>query len=382
MSKDDKESAGKPKGKALLIFPLAVFICIGVYAAFVYMGKNDVTTEDAYVEGNIVPVSSQISGTVVKINADNTDYVKQGDVLVGINQTDSRIALDKASAQLASSIRSVRNQFATVEELKAAIAVKQSDYNQALGDFKRRSGLSRKYVISEEDMSHSSDAVNSAKAALQVAQRQYQAELTLTDNTTPDTHPDVLTAKAALRSAYIDYHRTKVVAPVSGFIAQRTVQVGQHLSAGSSLMSVIPLDDVWVTANFKETQMGQLRTDQPVTLVSDAYGGKITYHGKVMGVEPGTGSAFSLLPASNATGNWIKVVQRVPVRIELDKKEVEKYPLRPGLSMKVSVNVTNAGDESLHTLKDKPRQSWHTPVYDDEEQAADNLIKEIVAQNE
>lgn len=382
MSNEQPKSAPTQKRSALLIFPLAVLVCLVVYATFILIGKNDVSTEDAYVEGNVVQISSQISGTVTTINADNTDYVNTGDVLVGINQTDTRIALDKASAELASSIRSVRNQFVTLEELKAAIAVKQTDYDQALGDYKRRVGLSSKYVISVEDMSHSNDSVASAKASLQVAQRQYQAALALTDKTTPETHPDVLIAEAALRSAWIDFHRTKVVTPVGGFIAQRTVQVGQHVSAGTALMSVIPLDDIWVTANFKETQVGNLRTGQPVLLVSDTYGHKVEYHGKVVGIEPGTGSAFSLLPASNATGNWIKVVQRVPVKIKLNKLDLEKYPLRPGLSMKVSVNTTNLGDANLETLKSQPRSSWHTPVYKDEEQAAERLIGEIVAKNE
>lgn len=378
--KDENKMASSPRKPAALIFPVAIIICVAAYAIWTFMGRNSAVTDDAYVEGNIVQVTSQVSGTVTRIHADNTDYVYQGAALVNINPADAKIALDKAKAGLASTLRTVRNQFANAEQLKASIAVKQSDYDKAMADYRRRAGLSKSYAISAEDMDHASEALNSAKAALRVARSQYAAALTFIDNTTPETHPDVLTAEAAVREAWLDYHRTTVIAPVTGIIAQRSIQVGQHVDAGSALMSIIPLENIWVTANFKENQLANIRNGQPVELTSDVYGRKATFHGQILGIEPGTGSAFSLLPAQNATGNWIKVVQRVPVRIALRSDELKEHPLRIGLSMQVKVDTQQSGESPLKTLPEKTQQ-WSTPVYQDEGAQADVIIREIVAHN-
>lgn len=382
MSETEKKASLKSGKKVIFIFPLALLVCVAVYGFFFWADEDSVVTEDAYVEGNIVQVTSQVSGTITSINADNTDAVKKGDILVNINPTDASIALDKASAELASSLRKARNQLANLDELRAAIVVKQEDYNKASADYRRRSGLSTNYAISAEEMNHAGDALRSAKASLEVANRQYEAAETLVKNTTPETQPDVLSAKTAVRQAWVDLHRTRVLAPVGGFIAQRSAQVGQHVSAGSAMMSVIPLESVWVTANFKETQVGRLSRGQSVTLTSDIYGDKHIYHGKVLGIEPGTGRAFSLLPAQNATGNWIKVVQRIPVRIELNEEELKKAPLRLGLSMHVSVDLTRRSKNSLESLTDHQRQVWTTPVYADEDQKAAEHIQEIISHNE
>ncbi len=378
---DESKSQKNGYKRTIFIFPAAILICLAAYGLWRYAGSNAVTTEDAYVEGNLVQVSSLVSGTVTGIHADNTDFVNQGDVVVTINQIDTRVQLDKARAQLASTIRSVRNQFANLEQLAATIELKKTDYNKAMADYRRRSGLSKSLAISVEDMSHASDAVSSARAAVKVAQSQYNAALAYTSNTRPETHPDVLAAEAVFREAWLNWHRTRVIVPVSGFIAQRSVQVGQHITAGGSLMSVVPLDSVWVTANFKETQLGNIRSGQDVTLVSDVYGRSVTYRGKVLGIEPGTGSAFSLLPAQNATGNWIKIVQRVPVRIELDKTQLQAHPLRPGLSMKVTVSTKNSGNNELKQSPVKV-QTWTTPVYENEDKTVNALIKAIVNEND
>ncbi|CAI0940231.1 Inner membrane protein yibH [Serratia ficaria] len=362
------------------MFIFSIFLIgIVVYAVWENLNGQSTTTEDAYVEGNLVQVTTQVSGTVTHISADNTDYVQQGDSLVTINPVDARLALEKAKSQLATAVRQVRNQYATLEELKASIAVGQTSLDKARADFTRRSGLRQSIAISAEELAHSRDALNNAQAALNVTIRQYQAAQTLTQNTTLQTHPDVLEAESALREAWLDYHRTQVIAPVGGVVAQRKVQVGQHVTAGASMMSVVPLDSVWVTANFKETQLGELRAGHQVTLISDIYGRDVRYHGRVIGIEPGTGSAFSLLPAQNATGNWIKVVQRVPVRITLDPKELRQHPLRPGLSMKVSVDTRSKGTP-LSALPTR-RQRWSTPVYEQEDAQATAIIQEILKQN-
>ncbi|MCI4237591.1 HlyD family efflux transporter periplasmic adaptor subunit [Dickeya dianthicola] len=378
---DDKSTKKSGKKTALFIFPAAITICLSIYFLWTYVGNNTATTEDAYVEGNLVQVTSQVGGTIIDIKADNTDYVKRGDVVVVINPIDTKVQLDKAKAQLASTVRAVRNQFANLQQLDAAIEMKKADYNKATADYRRRSGLSKSMAISVEDMNHASDAVNLAKAAVKVAESQYNAALVYTSNTTPDSHPDVLTAEAVFRQAWLDWHRTNVIVPVSGVIAQRSIQVGQHISSGSTLMSIVPLDSIWVTANFKETQLGNIKVGQNATLTSDVHGRGVQYKGKILGIEPGTGSAFSLLPAQNATGNWIKVVQRIPVRIELDKNLLSQYPLRPGLSMKVKVDTNSVGTGEIRPYN-VTTQKWKTDVYNNEDVAIDELIKQIVKENE
>ncbi|EDF4476591.1 HlyD family efflux transporter periplasmic adaptor subunit [Salmonella enterica subsp. enterica serovar Typhimurium] len=378
---DEKPTQNNARKKTIFIFPLAIVICLAAYGLWRYAGSHAATTEDAYVEGNLVQVSSLVGGTITGIHADNTDYVKQGDVVVTINQIDTRVQLDKARAQLASTVRGVRNQFANLQQLEAAIELKRADYNKAIADYRRRSGLSKSMAISVEDMSHAGDAVNSARAAVKVAQSQYNAALAYTSDITTETHPDVIAAEAVFRQAWLDWHRTQVIVPVDGYVAQRSVQVGQHISAGSTLMSVVPLDSVWVTANFKETQLGNIRSGQSVSLTSDVYGRSVTYSGKVLGIEPGTGSAFSLLPAQNATGNWIKVVQRVPVRIVLDKSQLKTHPLRPGLSMKVTVSTRKDGQGELKAAPPN-MQKWNTAVYQNEDATVNELIKAVVKENE
>ncbi|EPO7654999.1 HlyD family efflux transporter periplasmic adaptor subunit [Enterobacter hormaechei] len=378
---DENGSVKKGNKKALFFLPAALILCLLAYFIWTTLGRGTVTTEDAYVEGNLVQITSLVGGTITDIHADNTDYVRQGDTVAQLNPVDTRVQLDKAGAQLASTLRSVRNQFTNIEQLSAAIDVKKSDYNKAIADYRRRTGLSKSFAISVEDLNHASDAVNSAKAAVQVAESQYKAALTYTARTTPESHPDVMASEALFRQAWLDWHRTRVIVPVSGVVAQRSAQVGQHVSSGSVLMSVVPLDTIWVTANFKETQLGNIRKGQNVTLFSDVYGTEVKFSGKVLGIEPGTGSAFSLLPAQNATGNWIKVVQRVPVRIELDKTLLSKYPLRPGLSMRVHVDTRTSGSGDLQMMDTQPQQ-WTTDAYKNEDLQINELIKAIVNANE
>ncbi len=280
------------------------------------------STDDAYVSGNVVQITPQIAGTVVAIDADDTQFVKAGQPLVELDRADAKVALDQAEAQLAKTVREVRTLFATSAQLQAAVEVRVSDMARANEDLARRERLASSGAISSEELQHARNASNGAKAALLAAQQELAANRARVDRTTIDNHPDVRNAAARVREAYLTYSRTELPAPVAGFVAKRSVQLGQRVSTGTPLMAIVPLDQVWIDANFKEPQLANMRVGQPVTLTADVYGGKVDYHGKVAGFGAGTGSAFALLPAQNATGNWIKIVQRVPVRIALDRGRV------------------------------------------------------------
>jgi membrane fusion protein (multidrug efflux system) len=339
------------------------------------------STDDAYVNGNIVQITPQISGTVVSIGADDTQFVKMGQPLVRLDQADAKVALDQSEAQLARTVREVRNLFATSAQLRAAVQMRQSDLAMARKDLERRERLGNSGAISSEELQHARDAMRNAEAALLSAQEQLAGNQARVDGTTLENHPDVRNASAAVRNAYLGYSRTVLPAPVSGFVARRAVQLGQRVGPGAALMSVVPLDQVWVDANFKEPQLAGMRVGQPVTLTADLYGGSFRYHGKVAGFGAGTGSAFALLPAQNATGNWIKIVQRVPVRVALDANEIAEHPLQIGLSMKVEVSVRNRDGARLPQLAQNA-PAYATDVFHSVDEAADARVQEIIAAND
>jgi membrane fusion protein (multidrug efflux system) len=339
------------------------------------------STDDAYVNGNVVQITPQISGTVVSIGADDTQFVKAGQTLVQLDQADAKVALDQSEAQLAKTVREVRNLFATSAQLRATVEMRQSDLAMAQKDLARRERLGNSGAISNEELQHARDAVRNAEAALMSAQQQLAGNQARVDGTTLDNHPDVRNASAAVRNAYLGYSRTVLPAPVSGFVARRAVQLGQRVGPGAPLMSVVPLDQVWVDANFKEPQLASMRVGQPVTLTADLYGGSFRYHGKVAGFGAGTGSAFALLPAQNATGNWIKIVQRVPVRIALDAHEVAEHPLQIGLSMKAEVSVRDRSGTRLPELAHNA-PAYSTDVFHSVDEAADARVQEIIAAND
>jgi membrane fusion protein (multidrug efflux system) len=351
----------------------------GVYWATVL--RYSQSTDDAYVNGNVVQITPQISGTVVSIGADDTQFVKAGQPLVRLDQADAKVALDQAEAQLAKTVREVRNLFATTAQLQAAVAVRQTDLTTAESDLARRAQLGKSGAVSGEELQHARDAVKAAQGALLAAQQQLAANRARIDNTTLEDHPDVRNAAAAVRNAYLNYARTVLPAPVSGFVARRNVQLGQRVGPGAPLMAVVPLDQVWVDANFKEPQLAGMRMGQPVTLTADLYGNSIKYHGKVVGFGAGTGSAFSLLPAQNATGNWIKIVQRVPVRVALDPHELAANPLQIGLTMKAEVNVRDGGGVRLPQLASST-VSYSTDVFHSTDESADARVQQIIAANE
>ena len=339
------------------------------------------TTEDAFVDGNVVAVTAQVSGVVTGIAADNTDFVTAGFILVKLDDVDAHLARARAEAQLAKIVRQVRVQYANVGQTRATRRMRQVELERAKADLARRLQLEASGAISGEDVKHAQDAVRSATAALDAAGQQVVGSQALLEGTTIASNPDVLAAASQVRDAYIAERRTNVPAPVSGVVTKRNAQIGQKISAGSSLMSVVPLDHLWVTANFKESQLGHIRIGQPVTLTADVYGSEVTYKGIVIGQDAGTGSAFSLLPAQNATGNWVKVVQRVPVRIALDPKEVQLHPLQLGLSMKVKVETHQRSGGRLITSS-AANHSYQTNVFADELASADDVVSKIIEANQ
>jgi membrane fusion protein (multidrug efflux system) len=356
---------------------LATAACGGLWLLSV---QEREVTEDAYVEGNMVQVTTQVTGTVAAIAADNTDRVVAGQEVVRLGAIDAQLALERSEALLARTVRQVRTQFAASSQMRANADLRRAELGKVEADFARRAGLGESGAISGEDIQHAREAVLTARAGLASADQQFLANHAAVDGTSVATHPDVLAAAVQVKDALIAFGRTSVPAPVTGMVARRNVQVGQRVAAGTALMTIVPVDTVWVTANFKESQLRHLRSGQPATLTADAYGGEVAYHGRVLGEEAGTGSAFSLMPAQNATGNWIKVVQRVPVRIALDPGEVARHPLQLGLSMRVSVDTRRRDWPRLAPGR-APLQSYRTDVFAKEGRQAAARVARIIAAN-
>jgi membrane fusion protein (multidrug efflux system) len=336
------------------------------------------STDDAYVNGNVVQITPQVTGTVIAVNADDTQTVKAGDPLVVLDGADAKVALQQAEANLAQTVRQVRGLFVNNDQYQAQIAQRQADLSRAQDDLRRRLAVAQTGAVSQEEISHARDTVKAAQAALDAAQQQLASNRALTSNTTIATHPNVLAAAAKVRDAYLSNARNVLPAPVTGYVAKRSVQVGQRVSPGTPLMAIVPLESVWVDANFKEVQLKHMRIGQSVELTADIYGSSVVYHGKVVGFSAGTGSAFSLLPAQNATGNWIKVVQRLPVRIALEPAELRAHPLRIGLSMQVDVDIKN---DSGSQLGNAQNTVYQTNVFDKYGDEANAEIARIIAEN-
>ncbi len=370
------------KRKRVLAIVAAVFLLAGLgwLAWHFLIGQWYEDTDDAYVGANVVQITPQVAGTVVAVGADDTEHVKAGDVLVRLDPTDARIDLAQAEAQLARTVRQVRTLFATSSQFDAAVAQRESDLGRARADLARREPLLATGGVSREDVQHARDAVTAAEAALRAAREQLAANHALVDRTSLGDHPDVKAAAARVHEAFVNEARTRILAPVAGIVARRTVQVGQRVASGTALMAVVPLDDVWVDANFKEAQLRDLRLGQPARVEADLYGRHVVYHGRVAGFGAGTGAAFALIPAQNATGNWIKVVQRVPVRIALDAKEVRDFPLQVGLSMNVKVDTHERGERTLFAASAAPTRQ-ETRVFDALNAQADARVAQIIADN-
>ncbi|KOR20379.1 MULTISPECIES: HlyD family secretion protein [Burkholderia cepacia complex] len=372
------QNNGKRKRMMTLLVAVIVIAAIAYGLYYFLVARFHEDTDDAYVNGNVVQITPQVTGTVIAVKADDTQTVKAGDPLVVLDPADSQVALQQAEANLAQTVRQVRGLFVNDDQYRAQVALRQSDLSKAQDDLRRRLAVAQTGAVSQEEISHARDAVKAAQASVDAAQQQLASNRALTANTTIASHPNVMAAAAKVRDAYLANARNVLPAPVTGYVAKRSVQVGQRVSPGNPLMSVVPLNAVWVDANFKEVQLKHMRIGQPVELTADIYGSSVTYHGKVVGFSAGTGSAFSLLPAQNATGNWIKVVQRLPVRIELDPKDLDKHPLRIGLSMQVDVDIK---DERGDQLVNAPNTVYETNVFAKYGDEADAEIARIIAEN-
>jgi membrane fusion protein (multidrug efflux system) len=339
----DPAIARRARTRRIGFTALALVVLIGLvlYAIRIFTAPATEATDDAYVAGNVVAVTARDGGTVLALHADNTQSVKRGQPLIDLDPASTGVQMDAAEAALGRAVRAVRSTYAQVDEAGAEIAQSQADLLRAQNDYARRQGAARDGAISGEELSHASDAVTTARAALALAQAKKAQAASTVSVTDVSSNPQVLAAIADVRRAAIDASHMKIVAPVTGIVAQRTVQLGQRVAAGTPLMAVVPLDSVWVDANFRETQLQHLRVGQPVTVTADVYGKGVVFHCKVLGLGAGSGNAFSLLPPQNASGNWIKIVQRVPVRIALDPAELRAHPLRIGLSVNAVVATSN-----------------------------------------
>ena len=365
----------------IIRFTIAV-ICIAViYLIYwLFIGRFYESTDDAYVGGNLIQIMPQVSGQVTSILADETDLVKKGQPLVKLDKADSEIALKNAEDQLALTVRQVKQLYERVDQLHANVMLAQDNYNKAKEDYMRRQGLVLNKTISQEDLSHAKIAADSAAAGLASAKNQLSQSITIIQNSDLYHHPQVLQAADKLRNAYLAWERTTIFAPDTGTIAKRLVQLGQEVNPSTVLMIIVPLKELWVNANFKESQLKYFRDDQPVKVVSDLYGSSVKFNGKVIGLSPGTGSTFDLLPAENATGNWIKIIQRLPVRISIDPDQLSKHPLQIGLSMTVTVDTHNRTGETLSRLRDK-NIVYQTENYGSHLKQADELINTILKNN-
>ena len=341
----------KKKRKGVLIVLALIFVLIGIaWGVYWFLVlRHFQETDDAYVAGNQVQVMAQVSGSVNKVWFEDTDFVKKGDVLVSLDKTDAEQAFEKAQTALATSVRQTHQLMINAKQYQATITLRQTALAQAEADLKRREPLGASNLIGREELQHARDAVASAKAELDVAVQQYNANQAMILNTSLENQPAVKQSAAELRDAWLALQRTEIRSPMDGFVSRRSVQVGSQISPSTPLLAVVPATNLWIDANFKETQLAGVRIGQPATVVADIYGDDVVYHGKVVGLDMGTGSAFSLLPAQNATGNWIKVVQRLPVRIELNPQDIEQHPLRIGLSTLVKIDTTNTEGSTLAT---------------------------------
>lgn len=375
-------SRKKGKRQSILLSLTLLFIIVAVaYGIYWFLVlRHFEETDDAYVAGNQVQIMAQVSGSVTKVWVDNTDFVQQGDKLVTLDQTDARQAFEKAQTQLAISVRQIRQQMINSKQLQANIDARKTALDQAQADLDRRIPLGDANLIGREELQHARDSVASAQAELNVAIQQLNANQAIVLGTPLEQQPTVLQAATEVRNAWLALQRTQIVSPITGYVSRRAVQPGAQITSATPLMAVVPANNLWVDANFKETQLADMRIGQPATVISDIYGDKVKYSGKVVGLDMGTGSAFSLLPAQNATGNWIKVVQRLPVRIELDAKQLAAHPLRIGLSTLVKVDTSDSNGEMLAS------QTRKFPAYESNAREisldpVNKLIDEIVQAN-
>lgn len=368
---DPERSAFRKTRRTMWLKRLGIALAIAALAWgawYVLVARNYVSTDNAYVNARMAQVTPLIAGSAIEVLVEDTQQVKAGDVLVRLDHANARIAVAQAEADLAAARRKFGQTVATNSALSAQIDTSsaglvqaqarlrtaQAEFEKARIDLQRREAVIASGAISGEELTQARKAYSAASSALEaarggisevasarrVAQGQLAANDALVRGSSVDTDPAVQAARARLDAALLDLQRTEIRAPVSGVVSRLQIQVGQRLSPGQTIMTIVPIDKLYVDANFKEVQLGRVRPGMAVTLKSDLYGGDVVYHGKVTGLAGGTGSSMAIIPAQNATGNWIKTVQRLPVRIELDPAELRQHPLRVGLSVEVEIDVS------------------------------------------
>ena len=371
----------RKRNKAIWI-TILIFLILGAawLTYWLLWGQFHEYTTDAYVDGNNVILTPQVPGIVISFSAMNADFVPQGRILVELDKTDASIALNKAIANLGSSVRNVVEMFEQMKHYEAMIAMRKAEFIKTAQDYDHRKNLVEEGGVSLEDFEHAEANLQANFANLLSTEHLYLSALAQVENTTIETHPLVEHAKNQVRDAFVFYKRCTIQSPVSGIVAQRTVQVGERVHPGQPLMAIVPLDQMWVNANFKEVQLSKMRVGQPASIISDIYGRSVIYKGTIAGIGGGTGSVFSLLPPQNATGNWIKIVQRIPVRIILDQTQVQRYPLRLGLSMDVTIDLHDTDKPFVPEIRpDLPL--YTTDIFETEEEGADSFIDEVIRDN-
>ncbi len=378
---EDKQQPANGGRKTVILKIAVIFIIVGAASGGWWWttGRFFEYTDNAYVAGNLVAITPQAGGTVVAILADNTDFVKQGDALVRMDTTDAKIALEKAESELAVAVRQAGNTLEGVKTRRARLAMREADLEKTKNDFERRKKLFEDHAVTQETFDHARIEYENAQTAVNLTRHELaEAQITAAGIRAED-NPHVAMAKTKVREAFVALRRMSLVAPVSGYVARRAIQLGERAVPGKPLMAVVPVDALSVEANFKENQLKHMHAGQPVEIVSDIYGNGVRFHGTVVGIGAGTGSVFSILPAQNATGNWIKVVQRVPVKISLMPGELKEHPLIVGLSLSATVDIHGNGDVPLRPGAIKHELA--TTVYDTEDAGADELIAGIIAKN-
>lgn len=369
--------------RALWLFTLFLFAIGLAWLAywFLYL-QNYESTDDAYANGNFININPVISGTVVAFYADNTDLVKRGELLVELDPTNYQAIYDKEIATLAQVTLQVRELYNDVQTQRANVKTQQTSLERAQFDFNNRLKLnqSNPEAVSQEDFVHAQKDFLSAQFNLQQAESKLGTALSAAGNTPPEKHPLIENQKAIVRTAYYNLQHCAIYAPETGYVAQRSVNVGEWVTATTNLMAVIPTYPVWVDANFKETQLKRMRIGQPAIVWFDLYGSNVIYQGTVIGIASGTGSVFSLIPPQNATGNWIKIVQRLPVRISLDRETTEKFPVRLGISAQVKVDVSNQ-DLPMLPLLPVQKAVEKTFVFDIHLEKLNQIMDKIVLDN-
>ena len=375
--------SNKRKRRRLIVTLGAVFLFLGLIFLlyWLFIARFSETTDDAYVNGNLVQVMPEVIGRVTAILADETNLVEKGKPIIFLDKVDAEIALKNAETQLAVTARQVSQLYQNVGQLKARVKEQADAVERAQNDYDRREKLVVGKVISSEEVEHAKIAVDSATAALDLAQHQLDSAIGLVANSDLYHHPQIQQVAVKLRNAYLALERTTIYAPETGYVAKRPVQVGQQVNPNTVLMIIVPLNQVWVDANFKESQLRHFRIGQPAELESDLYGSSVKYKGRVMGLNPGAGNSFSLLPPQNATGNWIKIVQRLPVRIVIDADQLKEHPLRLGLSMTVTVDTSKREGAALSQLSES-KIIYQTKDYSSEDlKKVDALITQILQEN-